>query len=343
MEIKFNGVDRLYKEFWYRLTRKAMETWKTGRVVQGEYLQKFETKIAKQAFRKFGVGVGSATDGLYFAMKSLGLNHNSTIACPVISYSATRDAITRLGATIKYIDVDSIGNIGSLDGAEVDAVVYVNLYGNPADYDRLNKFCDDRGIPLIEDAAQSQGAWYHGRPSGKLGKISVYSFDPTKNLPCFGTGGMILTDSFQTYKKLLDLRKGPTGHNSWISEDHANQMTFLLGKFDKLQNMRSKIYQRYQKQLTNIQFLKTTKKGLFSSMHKCVILSNERNKLKTFLEKSGIQTQIHYTYLLDNSPTNHYPMAELIQAQCLSLPIYPYLKNDEIDYICNKINYFYGV
>ena len=138
MEIKFNGVDRLYKEFWYRLTRRAMETWKTGRVVQGEYLQKFETKIAKQAFRKFGVGVGSATDGLYFAMKSLGLDHNSTIACPVISYSATRDAITRLGATIKYIDVDSIGNIGSLDGAEVDAVVYVNLYGNPADYDRTS-------------------------------------------------------------------------------------------------------------------------------------------------------------------------------------------------------------
>jgi dTDP-4-amino-4,6-dideoxygalactose transaminase len=347
-KIRFNGLDRLYDSFSWRLTRRAKKAWETGIVVDGTFLQKLEAKIADKSLRKFAVGVASATDGLYFAMKALGLNKDSVIGCPVLSYVATGGAIKRLGARLEYIDVDQYGSIGSLDSKKLDAVVYVNLYGSPAEYQRLKDFCNDKHIPLIEDAAQSQGAWYHGIPSGKMGDISVYSFAPSKNLPCFGTGGMILTDNADVYDKLKPLRKHGIGteehgYNSILSEDHASQLTLLLDKFNSLQKMREHIQKRYEKQLKGIEFLIKKEKGVFPSYHKCVIMCNERNKLKSYLANYGIETAIHYSYLLDKTMTNHYPMAELIQAQCLSLPIYPYLKDSEVDYICNRIKKFYGI
>mgnify|MGYP001468741188 CR=1 FL=1 len=131
--------------------------------------------MASKYQRKFAVGVGSATDGLFLALKALGLTDKSTIACPVYSYIATSGAIKRLGAKIKFIDVDTQGNMGPIDPKiQVDAVLYTNLFGNVADYPRLRKYCDKNHIPLIEDAAQSQGAWHHGVQSGKLGSISIF-------------------------------------------------------------------------------------------------------------------------------------------------------------------------
>lgn len=347
-KIRFNGLDRLYDAYWWRLTRRAKQAWQTGIVVEGEYLKQFEVKVANRALRKFGIGVGSATDGLYFAMRAVGLDNTSTIVCPVLSFKATAGAIKRLGAKIVYVDVDEFGSLGSIkDVGKIDAVVYVHLYGNPADYRRIKEFCISQNIPLIEDAAQSQGSWYHGLPSGKLGDISVYSFAPSKNLPCFGTGGMVLTDSLKFYEKVKDLRKHggnnlSYGYNSFISEDHANQMLLLLEKFDKFQAMREKIYKRYQKKLPKLNFLHKQEQSVFNSYHKCVFLCSDRDKLQIFLKNAGIETATHYSYLLDNEVTNHYPVAETIQAQCLSLPIYPFLKDKEVDYICDKINYFYG-
>ena len=119
-------------------------------------------------------------------------------------------------------------------------------------------------------------------------------------------------------------------------------MLLLLDKFDKFQIMREKIYKRYQKKLPKLNFLYKQEQSVFNSYHKCVFLCSERDKLQIFLKNAGIETATHYSYLLDDKLTNHYPVAETIQAQCLSLPIYPFLKDEEVDYICDKINYFYG-
>ena len=111
--------------------------------------------------------------------------------------------------------------------------MYVNLFGNLAKYDQLKKFCEERKIPLIEDAAQSFGSFYKKIPSGKLGDLSVFSFDPMKNLPTFGTGGIVLTDSEAHYTHITSLRRHgfstnyEYGYNSLISEDHCNQLLFF--------------------------------------------------------------------------------------------------------------------
>jgi dTDP-4-amino-4,6-dideoxygalactose transaminase len=247
--------------------------------------------------------------------------------------------------------VDERGNIGPIDSAvHADAVVYVNLFGNTANYPQLRKFCDEKQIPLIEDASQSQGAWHHGEQSGMLGNITIFSFDPMKNMPCFGTAGMILTDNVSVYEDLLSLRRHGIrgdhefGYNSIIPEDHANQLIFLLSKYDTLQKMRAKIFERYEQQLPKGMLIKGyDEKGIFSSHHKCVITAHNRDLLKKYLSDAGIETKIHYEYLLDRDPTNHYPRAEILSATALSLPIYPFLKMSEVDYVCERINQFYGI
>jgi len=348
-KIKFNGVDRLYDDYSWRLAGRAKSVWQTGDVLQGKYLKELEKQIAKKYKRKYAIGVANATDGLYFAMKAVGLTSASQVVCPAFSYIATAGAIKRLGADIHFVDTDPNGNIGDWQGHGLpDGVVYVNMFGNPADYERLRNYCDTHHIPLIEDAAQSQGAMHGKTPSGAMGDISVFSFDPMKNMPSFGGGGMVLTDSKDAHDTIMSLRRHGTGgkhaygYNSLISEDHANQLLLLLGKFDRLQNMREKVCKRYKKNIPEVQIICASPKTK-SSNHKLVILTDRRDELKAYLETKGIETKIHYANTLDTNNLGSYPNAEKICARALSLPIYPHLKMREIDYVCDKIKEFIHV
>ena len=339
-KIKYNGIDRLYNAYSWRLTRRAKAAWSSGQVLQGQFLKQLETEVAEKYNRKYAVGIGSATDGLYFAMRAVGLNKDSTVMCPVLSYIATANAIKRLGAKIQFVDTDQMGLIGDLQYKEVpDAVVYVNLFGNCADYVKLRQYCTKHKIPLIEDAAQSQGAIFKKIPSGALGDVSVFSFDPMKNMPSFGGGGMVLTDNEQQYKQVLSMRKNGT-YNSVLSEDHANQLLLILDKFKKLQKMRKKVYQRYREHLPNAHFLINEKGN--PSYHKLVMITKHRDALQKHLAEAGIETKIHYKEILDSKYIGlySYPCADSICANAISLPIYPHLKNDEIDYICETIGKF---
>lgn len=348
-KIKFNGIDRLYNEYSWRLTRKAKEVWKSGSVLQGKHLLQFEQALAKKYKRRYAVAVSSATDGLYFALRCANISSNDSVLCPALSYIATSGAVKRIGCNIDYIDTDNKGNIDVLKISNMDmpkALVYVNLFGNVAEYETLKNICTKRGIFLIEDAAQSQGAFYKSTPSGAMGDISVFSFDPMKNMPSFGGGGAVLTDSTDHYKLILSLRRHGNnsnlqyGYNSLLADDHANQLNFLLSKFDKLQKHRKQIFERYRKNLAGVAFIETDKQHT-SSYHKCVILVDNRDNLKQYLEEQGIETKIHYKETLDMG--NTYPTAEGMCKKVLSLPIYPFLTSKEVDYICAVIKKFYNV
>ena len=348
-KIKFNGVDRLYNEYSWRMTRRAKQVWTSGDVLQGQYLSNFEKQLAKKYKRKYAVAVASATDGLYFALRCAKVSSNDTVICPALSYIATSGAIKRIGSTIDYIDTDSRGNIDVTKISNVGmpkALVYVNIFGNVAEYETLKQICDKRGIFLIEDAAQSQGAMYKKKHSGSLGDISVFSFDPMKNMPSFGGGGAVLTDSDEHYKLIMSLRRHGNnsnldyGYNSLLADDHANQLEFLLSKFDKLQKLRKKVFERYKKNLNGFELIESDAKHT-SSHHKCVLLVSNRDGLAEHLADNGIETKIHYRQTLDIEGS--YVSAESICKRALSLPIYPFLNNSEIDYVCKMVRKFYDV
>tara|TARA_Y100000592_G_scaffold72521_1_gene112815 strand:+ start:447 stop:1505 length:1059 start_codon:yes stop_codon:yes gene_type:complete len=348
-KIKFNGIDRLYNEYSWRLTRRAKQVWESGNVLQGNYLEQFEKELAKKYKRKYAVAVANATDGLYFALRCANIINNDTVICPALSYVATSGAIKRIGCNIDFVDTDKNGNIDVLKISNMGmpkALLYVNLFGNVAEYETLRKICDKRGIVLIEDAAQSQGAKYKNKLSGSLGDLSVFSFDPMKNMPSFGGGGAVLTDDKDYYKLLRSLRRHgydsnlEYGYNSLLSDDHANQLLFLLSKFDKLQKLRKKVFEQYKKNLPQFHFV-TTESNHVSSYHKLVLLVEKRDELKQYLDSEGIETKIHYTKTLE--PKESFPGAENFCKKALSLPIYPFLKTDEVDSICKKIKKFYNV
>jgi|TARA_B100000035_G_scaffold279515_1_gene259170 dTDP-4-amino-4,6-dideoxygalactose transaminase len=359
--IKFSGVDRIYDAYSWRITRRAKEVWRSGDVIssrhfKGSFLDKFETAVAKYTKRKFAIAVGSGTDALYFALRAKGIGPESTVLCPAVSYLATAEAIKRTGASIQFVDVDKKGLISKLpDFGLPDAMVYVNLFGNLADYERLKEYCVKRRIPLIEDAAQSFGSYYNIVPSGKLGDISTLSFAPSKPLPCFGNGGMVLTDNEKEADLVRSLRyhavgtaKLDHGYNSCLSNDHANILNFLLTKYKSLQAKTKKVRKWYEDKLLDMGISSIqSRNGTISNNHKLVIKVDNRDGLKNFLEKKGIQTQVHYPQPMSKMKAfktgQEMPNAEKFCSNVLSLPIHPYLKKTEVLYICKCIGEYYGI
>tara|TARA_B100000900_G_C20524768_1_gene693714 strand:+ start:246 stop:1328 length:1083 start_codon:yes stop_codon:yes gene_type:complete len=359
--IKFNGLDRIYDEYSWRITRRAKQVWKTGNVVgnrhvEGSHVDQFETAVAKYTKRKYAIAVGSGTDALYFALRAKGIGPESTVLCPAISYLATAEAIKRTGATVHFVDVDNKGLIGKLpDFGLPNAVVYVNLFGNLADYATLKEFCVKRRIPLIEDAAQSLGSYYNKTPSGKLGDISTLSFAPSKPLPAFGNGGMVLTDSETERDMVRSLRyhgqgtaKLNHGYNSCMSHEHANILNFLMSKYKGLLGKTNKVRKWYEEKLLDLGINSIqTGTGTVSNNHKLVIKTQDRDGLKKFLEKKGIQTQVHYQNPMSKMKMfdtgQEMPNAEKFCTDVLSLPIHPFLKKQEVLYVCKCIGEYYGV
>lgn len=359
--IKFGGVDRIYDEYSWRITRRAKEVWRTGNVissrhVEGSFLDKFEKSVAEHTKREYAVAVGSGTDALYFALKARGIGPGKTVLCPAVSYLATAEAIKRTGAEIKFIDVDDDGLMDDLGIMGLpSAMVYVNLFGNLADYDRLRNYCDAHRIPLIEDAAQSLGSSYKGTPSGKLGDISSLSFAPSKPLPCFGNGGMVLTDSESEANFVRSIRYHGTGdndlthgYNSCLSNDHAHILNFLLTKYNKLLKKTKKVRDMYETRLDRlgIRTIKTREKTI-SNNHKLVIKVDDRDALKRHLDSKGVQTQVHYHMPMNDMPTfkneDYTPNARRFCQRVLSLPIHPFLTENEVSEVCRSIGDFYGL
>ena len=349
-KIRFNGLERLYNNFYAELYAAANSAWRSGKAILGKHNQTLEQRMAKKYSRQYAISVGSATDGLYFALRAAGVTSWHTVFCPAMSYVATAGAIRRIGSNIKFIDTDTNGNMGNFDNENVpNAVVYANLFGNAADYDRIRSYCQRNQTILIEDAAQSQGALYRGIPSGTMGDVSVFSFDPMKNMPSFGSGGMVLTDDKDICKRVISLRRHAIdsadfdyGYNSVLSEDHAAQLLVLLDHYDELQEDRKRVARRYHGNLPNKIFIKGDDNNT-SSNHKLVMLDDARDRLREYLGAQGIETKIHYHETLDPANNGLYPVAESICGRAISLPIYPFLQDAEIDYICKKIEDFHGI
>lgn len=316
--MNYFGLNRLYKTHKESLIKVASDVWAAGKVLLGPHLEELETNLKELTERKYAIGVGSATDGIFFALKAHGIGKDHKVICPALSYSATRDAILRTGATIIFVDTDDKGRLNLEELPKADAIVYVNLYGNPLDYDKLKSY----GTLLIEDGAQSMGAFYKNIPSGKLGDISVFSFDPTKNLPCFGSGGMVFTDDENIASSVIKHRKG--FYNSVLPEDHAAQLNYLLAHFAYWQIKRKRVAQTYFELLPKADFIKPDN-DTTGSYQKLIMTTDKR--------KEGFK--IHYKETLD--PTGIYPNADQLTKTVMSLPIHPFLTYDEIKNICLSI------
>ena len=315
--------------------------------------------MAARCHRQYAVAVNSGTQALIFAQEALGLR-DAKVMIPGVSFVATLNSVLMAGNRPVYCDVDhnALLDIESIDYAldgNVDTIMYVNIFGNVLDYDKLLNvarfFNDD--VKIIEDAAQSFGATYNGIPSGKLGDVSVLSFDPTKNLGNYGSGGMILTDDHDVYQFCLALRDNGkilnhdfAGTNCKMSEADCAQMLVKLKYFDTWQRRRAEIADYYADNLTDWVDVLLPNQGVEHAWHKFVLRTGNRSQMQGYLASKGIETKIHYAEPLFEHPVgwDYIDYArDLMRGssahsqEALSLPIYPELTDFEVEHVVDSI------
>ena len=357
--IPFFGINRQYKNLREEILDITDRIYSTGRVLDGEYTKHFEEKIARRCNRAYAVAVNSGTQALIFAQLAAMHQPPYSVLIPTISFAATINSVLMNGYTPVFCDIDYKGLMDlssyqyKLDRS-VGAVMYVNLFGNCIDWDQFRiqtEFFND-GLLIIEDAAQSFGACYKDIPSGKMGDISVLSFDPTKNLNNYGSGGMILTDDFKIYERVMSLRDNgkplhdQPGTNSKMNEADCAQMLIKLQHFDAWQRRRTEIANYYIDNLYQYVDVLVPNEHVTHAWHKFVIRTHERTALQSRLAQNGIETKIHYQdALYDLEVGFHYvdhvedrfTETASFTRECLSLPIYPELADCEVETIVDCI------
>ena len=365
--IPFFGIQRQYALYREELLTATDDVYRSGQVLDGMYTMRLEQAIARRCDRDYAVTVNSGTQGLKFALQ-LFEDPTEGLVIPAISFVATVNAAVQAEfKNVHMTDVDYQGlmYLESLERSHIEdnisTVMYVNLYGNVIDYDRFRlqtEFFTARKLNVIEDAAQSFGASYRDVPSGKLGDVSVLSFDPTKNLNNYGSGGMILTDNADYASYLRNERNNGkesdheySGTNSKMSEADCAQLLVKLQYFDAWQERRTRIAEYYSTELLKFVDVPAVTPGAVHAWHKYVIRSEHRNKLHHQLMLSGIETKIHYSKTLFDYPVGYAygpdPAvgslweATRITKECLSLPIYPELTDEEVERVVEAVRSFY--
>lgn len=361
--IPFFGVSRQYKNLREEILDITDRVYSTGKVLDGEYTKAFEAQIARRCNRGYALSVNSGTQALIFAQLAAMSKPPYSILIPTVSFVATINSVLMNNFTPVFCEVDFKGLIDlnsyeyKLDRS-VGAIMYVNLFGNCIDWDkfRIQTQFFNEDLIIIEDAAQSFGAYYKDIPSGKMGDISVLSFDPTKNLNNYGSGGMILTDDFHLYETCRALRDNGKimhdrpGTNSKMSEADCAQMTVKLQYFDEWQRRREDIANYYIDNLYQYCDILVPNEHVTHAWHKFVIRTHDRSAIQSRLSWHGIETKIHYDYALYDlevgyqyidQTVDQYTETSAFTRECLSLPIYPELTDAEVETIVEVIKSYY--
>lgn len=340
-----------------------------GDFVLGESVHNFENNLSKHISSKYSHTCGNGTDALWLAFKSLGLNAGDFVAIPAFSYIAAAEVAVGLGLKIVFYDIDPYTfNIDDTICAYLDeipdlkAIIVVHLFGQSGNIIPVSEYCSQRNVYLIEDNAQSLGAieYSSNKYLGTIGNIGTTSFFPTKPLACFGDGGAVFTqdESYYTIAKQLSnhgqsskYNHDLVGINSRLDTIQAAILNLRLQKIKLDAEKRRIIAQKYNAALRDLDPIIVPQPAGFSThvYHQYTLrIVSKRDALKDFLAKNGIPTAIHYPKVIYNqcayskyTPKNPLYNSEQLCAEVLSLPIHPYLNEEQTTYITDQICKFF--
>ncbi|MFF0388119.1 DegT/DnrJ/EryC1/StrS family aminotransferase [Kitasatospora sp. NPDC004615] len=358
LHVPFTGADREFDDIGHEMMAAIEKVFRSGRVMNGESVPRLEQSLAELSGRRHARVVNSGTDAVYFALVAAGIGPGDEVLLGDISFVATLHAIVRTGATPVFVDVTDEGTI-DLDLAEEavgprsKALVIVQLYGRMAAPDPVEKFARAHGLALVEDAAQSLGAEVNGRRSGTLGLASCHSFDAMKVIPAPGTGGVVLTDDPAVAESVEQLRHWGfadaekrhvvrLGHNSQMSSLTAAVLAVKLAQEERWLKQRRATASTYSAGFGDLGCGLPEHGSLRENIfHKYVLRTPKRDELAAALRASGVETLVHYPYALHTLPfLERHPhrvvgdgRAKKHAAEVISLPIHPYLTDEEIAHV----------
>jgi len=360
--VPFFGIDREFRAHQEAYAEIMHSVFSHGKVLQGKEVSDFEKKTAAFCDRRYGIAVNSCTDALYFSLLAAGVQLGEEVLVTDFSFVASASCILRLGARPVFVDVTESYNMDlrkaeSMVSSKTKAVIFVHLFGQMGNPEDIEEFAKSHGLVLIEDAAQAFGATYRGRKAGSLGLLSCLSFDPTKVIGAPGSGGMVLTNSEELARKIVMLRyHGRNEKSEYVSLGFNSQMPSLtaaildykLRHYEEWLARRREIAKYYLDNIAGSCILPFEETGSCHIYHKFVISSKNRDALRKFLSQYNIQSMIHYPMPLHRQPCfanfnydhTNYPNATAISKEVLSLPVYPFLKENELQMVVEKINAF---
>jgi dTDP-4-amino-4,6-dideoxygalactose transaminase len=350
------------EELWDELQAALQAVLRSTRFILGPNVQALEREIAAHTGAAHGVGVNSGTDALVIALRALGVGPGDEVIAPSFTFFATTEAVDAVGARPVFADVDETSF--NIDPAAVEALVTpstkaiipVHLFGCPADMDALGRIAGANGIALIEDAAQAYGGAIGERRVGTFGRLTAYSFFPTKNLGCYGDGGMIVTDdeALAAQCRMLRAHGGKQkyaneilGYNSRLDELQAAILRVKLPHVDAWNDRRRAVAARYFDAFRAMDGITppedpADRRHVFHQ-YTVRIAGGRRDAVRESLAAAGIGSMVYYPTPVHRLPVyagrTHpaLPVTEMLAEEVLSLPIFPHLTEDRQDLVIDAV------
>lgn len=368
MTINIFDIERDHKTIKPSLIKTFENVLSGGEYILGREVKSFEEEFATYVGTKYAVGVASGTDAIKIGGLALGFKPGDKFVTTPNTYIATAMALSAHGLVPRFCDIED--DSYNMDPAALSDLlkkedgirlcVPVHLYGQPCRLDEIRDVCRKYGVMLMEDACQAHGSRYKGRNVGTMSDVAAFSFYPTKNLGCYGDGGMIVTDNENAYKQMLVLRAhGQTNHHvhdvqgfvSRLDELQAALVRIKLPFLDEWNIARRQKASLYDSGLKDLPVKRPVEAAYaYHVYHLYVIAVEDRDALRTYLGEKGIVTLVHYpTPIHLQKVYGHlgygpgsFPKAEKAARQIISLPLYPSLREEEIAYVCRTVSEFYG-
>jgi len=367
MKVRFIDFTEQYATIKDKIEKDLHQVFEKGNFILGQEEKDFETEFAKYCDVPYAVGVNSGTDALYIALSSLNISVGDEVILPAFTFIATALCVSYTGAKPVFVDIeDETYNIDpkKIKDAMTDrtkAIIPVHLYGQPANMQEIRDIAKEHHIPIIEDAAQAHGAEYQGKRVGSLGDIACFSFYPTKNLGAFGDGGMLVTKSKEIYEKSQMLRdygrKGRyehkvKGYNSRLDTVQAVILSAKLKYLDQWNQMRREHADDYCQLLNDVQEVITpvSKEDRIHVFQTFAVRVKNRDKVCESMQKQNIGVLIHYPIPLHLQEAyadlgyrhGDFPVSEAVAGDEISLPMYPHIAKNQIEYVCSTLKDIVG-
>jgi dTDP-4-amino-4,6-dideoxygalactose transaminase len=365
MNVPFYGHQRQYHSIKNEIDANIHEVLESGQYVMGPMLKRFEQELATYHGSRHAIGVGNGTDALWLCFMALGIGPGDECITHPNTFFATAEAIWIAGATAVFVDSDPRTNC--IDPAKIEAaitpktkaIVPVHLYGQCADMKAIRRIADKHKLHVIEDNAQAIGAAGDGFKVGELSDAVCTSFIIQKNLGTFGDGGAVCTNNDEIDRQVRRLRNHGSekrschsyGFNSRLDDIHAGVLSAKLKQIDKWNDLRRKWAARYTAGLKDARTFTLPQEmpGYRHVFHLYVIETKKpehRDQMLEFLNKNGVDAKSHYPIAIHQQEgypwgkgariAGPIPNAERNAASCVSMPMFPELTAEEVDFSIAK-------
>ncbi len=329
------------------------------RFILGPNVQAFDAEAAEYLGIRHAISCANGTDALHLALLAAGIGPGDEVITPAFTFIATAEAIRYVGATPVFVDIDADSfnlDAGLIEAAVTErtrAILPVHLFGQPADIDEISALADERGLLVIEDCAQSFGARYRDKATGGFGCSAAFSFFPSKNLGCYGDGGMVTTNDDDIAARVRMLRNHGSreqyhhdviGFNSRLDELQAVILRIKLKHIDTYNRRRREVAETYNRLLAGSGLvtpaIRDDRDHVF---HQYTLLADDRDALRERLLARDIACAIYYPVPLHrqkafaDTAQPDLPVTEETARRCLSLPIFPEMTAQQIETVCEAV------